>query len=117
MPRVTEPANQRAAGQLRKYLAKYQDIELLLQLGDYKRGTDPDADIAIEQIGPLRKLLQQSADELVPFEQYAYALRRMFGSRATPYTHCCARVSTAPNTSGRWCCRSTARYRPAVTLA
>src|SRR3546814_21178620 len=49
MPRVTEPAHQRAAGQLRKYLAKYQDIELLLQLGEYKRGTDPDADIAIER--------------------------------------------------------------------
>src|SRR3546814_20092632 len=69
MPRVTEPAHQRAAGQLRKYLAKYQDIELLLQLGEYKRGTDPDADIAIEKIGPMSKLLQQSADELVPFEQ------------------------------------------------
>ncbi|HEY9541704.1 MAG TPA: FliI/YscN family ATPase [Luteimonas sp.] len=78
MPRVTEPAHQRAAGQLRKYLAKYQDIELLLQLGEYKRGTDPDADIAIEKIGPMRKLLQQSADELVPFEQSADALRKLF---------------------------------------
>src|SRR3546814_10854998 len=77
MPRVTEPAHQRAAGQLRKYLAKYQDIELLLQLGEYKRGTDPDADIAIEKIGPMRKLLPQSADELLPFEQSAAALRKL----------------------------------------
>src|SRR3546814_1216471 len=82
MPRVTEPAHQRAAGQLRKYLAKYQDIELLLQLGEYKRGTDPDADIAIEKIGPMRKLLQQSAAELVPFEKYADALRKMIPCRA-----------------------------------
>jgi len=79
MPRVTEPAHQRAAGQLRKYLAKYQDIELLLQLGEYKRGTDPDADIAIEKIGPMRQLLQQSAGELVPFERSADAVRRLFG--------------------------------------
>ena len=41
MPRVVDPTHQRAAGQLRKYLAKYQDIELLLQLGEYKRGSDP----------------------------------------------------------------------------
>jgi type III secretion protein N (ATPase) len=79
MPRVAEPAHQRAAGQLRKYLAKYQDIELLLQLGEYKRGTDPDADIAIEKIGPMRQLLQQSASELVPFDQSADAVRRLFG--------------------------------------
>jgi type III secretion protein N (ATPase) len=79
MPRVAEPAHQRAAGQLRRYLAKYQDIELLLQLGEYKRGTDPDADIAIEKIGPMRQLLQQSASELVPFDQSADAVRRLFG--------------------------------------
>jgi type III secretion protein N (ATPase) len=79
MPRVTEPTHQRAAGQLRKYLAKYQDIELLLQLGEYKRGTDPDADIAIEKIGPMRQLLQQSASELVPFDKSADAVRRLFG--------------------------------------
>src|SRR3546814_6523648 len=77
MPRVTEPAHQRAAGQLRKYLAKYQDIELLLQLGEYKRGTDPDADIAIEKIGPMRKLLQQSADELVRSEEHTSELQSL----------------------------------------
>ena len=59
-------------------LAKYQDIELLLQLGEYKRGTDPDADMAIEKIGPVRALLQQSAAELVPFTQSSEALRRLF---------------------------------------
>src|SRR3546814_20249903 len=93
MPRVTEPAHQRAAGQLRKYLAKYQDIELLLQLGEYKRGTDPDADIAIEKIGPMRKMPQQSADERVPLDQTADARRRVFVLHATPSTPCRACVS------------------------
>ncbi|HVI59406.1 MAG TPA: FliI/YscN family ATPase [Luteimonas sp.] len=79
MPRVVDEPHQRAAGQLRKVLAKYQDIELLLQLGEYKRGTDPDADVAIEKIGPMRQLLQQPAGELVPFAQSAEALRRLFG--------------------------------------
>ncbi|MBJ7575629.1 FliI/YscN family ATPase [Luteimonas sp. MC1828] len=78
MPRVVDGAHQRAAGQLRKLLAKYQDIELLIQLGEYKRGTDPDADAAIEKIGAIRKLLQQSSTELVPFAQSADALRKLF---------------------------------------
>lgn len=78
MPRVADEAHQRAAGKLRKVLAKYQDIELLLQLGEYKRGTDPDADLAIEKIGPVRALLQQSAAELVPFTQSSEAVRRLF---------------------------------------
>ena len=78
MPRVVDQAHLRAAGQLRKLLAKYQDIELLIQLGEYKRGTDPDADAAIEKIGAIRSLLQQSAHELVPFGQSADALRKLF---------------------------------------
>ena len=59
-------------------LAKHQDIELLLQLGEYKRGTDPDADFAIERIGPIRQLLQQSSGELVPFAQSSETLRKLF---------------------------------------
>ncbi|MBJ6979132.1 MULTISPECIES: FliI/YscN family ATPase [unclassified Luteimonas] len=78
MPRVVDHPHVRAAGQLRKLLAKYQDIELLIQLGEYKRGTDPDADAAIEKIGAIRRLLQQSAQELVPFEQSAAALKALF---------------------------------------
>jgi len=79
MPRVVAEPHLRAAGQLRKYLAKHQDIELLLQLGEYKRGSDPEADIAIEKIAPMRKLLQQPSTELVPFAQSSDALRKLFG--------------------------------------
>ena len=77
MPRVVDETHLRSAGKLRKLLAKYQDIELLLQLGEYKRGTDPDADAAIEKIGAIRKLLQQSSSELVPFAHSSDALRKL----------------------------------------
>lgn len=79
MPRVVDAAHLRAAGQLRKVLAKHQDIELLVQLGEYKRGSDPEADVAIEKIGAIRTLLQQSAHDLADFQQSADALRRLFG--------------------------------------
>ena len=78
MPRVVDQAHLRAAGQLRKALAKHQDIELLLQLGEYKRGSDPDADFAIDKIGPIRKLLQQGSAELVPFAQSSDTLKKLF---------------------------------------
>lgn len=78
MPRVVDEAHIRAAGQLRKVLAKYQDIELLLQLGEYKRGSDREADIAIEKIEPIRNLLRQPSSELVDFAHSSEALRRLF---------------------------------------
>lgn len=78
MPRVADGAQMKAAGQLRKYLAKYDDIELLLQLGEYKKGSDPEADVAIQKIDAIRRLLQQSTSELVGFEQAVTALKRLF---------------------------------------
>ena len=70
--------NKPPISQLRKVLAKYNDIELLLQLGEYKRGSDPDADFAIDKIGPIRKLLQQGSAELVPFAQSSDTLKKLF---------------------------------------
>ena len=77
MPRVVEPAHLKSAARLRKHLAKYQDIELLLQIGEYKRGADDDADQAIRYIEPIRKLLQQSSQELSAFADSARALREL----------------------------------------
>jgi type III secretion protein N (ATPase) len=74
MPRVAQPAHLRAAGLLRKHLAKYQDVELLLQIGEYKRGSDADADEAIRNIPVIRKLLQQSSEQRSGFDESVAAL-------------------------------------------
>jgi type III secretion protein N (ATPase) len=74
MPRVTQPAHQRSASLLRKHLAKYHDIELLLQIGEYKRGSDADADEAIRTIPLIRKLLQQPANQRSGFDESVAAL-------------------------------------------
>lgn len=78
MPRVTGEAQQRAAGQLRRLMAKHQEIELLLQLGEYKKGADPEADLAVQKIEPIRRLLQQPATEVADFAESAAALRKLF---------------------------------------
>jgi len=77
MPRVVEPGHLQAAAVLRKQLAKYQEIELLVRIGEYKSGTDPDADEAIRNIGRVRQFLQQPAREASHFEDSILALARL----------------------------------------
>ncbi len=77
MSRVAQPAHLRAAGLLRKHLAKYQDVELLLQIGEYKKGSDAEADEAIRVIPAIRKLLQQPAEQLARFDESVAALTGM----------------------------------------
>ncbi len=67
MGRVAEPAHQQAAIEARKSLAKYREIELLLQLGEYRQGSDPEGDLAIERWAQLNAHLTQSADKLETF--------------------------------------------------
>jgi type III secretion protein N (ATPase) len=77
MPRVVEPNHLQAAATLRKQLAKYQEIELLVRIGEYKAGTDSEADEAIRNIGRIRQLLQQSAHETSNFDESILALTRL----------------------------------------
>lgn len=74
MPRVTQAPHQRAAAALRKQLAKYQDVERLLQIGEYQRGADAEADEAIRNIQGIRRLLQQPAEQHSGFEETVTAL-------------------------------------------
>lgn len=68
MSRVTTDAHQTSAARARQLLAKYQEIELLLQVGEYKKGADREADQALESHAPLRKWLQQDTHRLSPFD-------------------------------------------------
>lgn len=52
----------RAAASLRRLLAKYRDVEFLVQIGEYERGSDPVADKAIEARDAMQAWLDQSAD-------------------------------------------------------
>ncbi|MBE8215689.1 MAG: EscN/YscN/HrcN family type III secretion system ATPase [Endozoicomonadaceae bacterium] len=57
-----------AAGKVRELMAKHKEIELLIKVGEYKAGSDPIADIAIEKIDSINQYLKQSTDELHDFE-------------------------------------------------
>ena len=75
MPRVAAPAHQEAAALLRKRLSKYPEIEVLIQLGEYKPGGDPEADEAVKRMPAIRRLLQQDSHVLTRYEEAVHGLR------------------------------------------
>lgn len=60
MPSITAEDHQASAQRLRALLSKYREIELLLQIGEYKSGGDPEADAAIQAMPQIRGFLQQN---------------------------------------------------------
>ena len=59
MQAFSSASHQSAAHQVRKWLAKYQEVSLLLQIGEYQAGQDPETDTAVENISHIRSFLQQ----------------------------------------------------------
>lgn len=78
MPRVASAVQRRAAGDFRAHLAKYSEIEMLLQLGEYRPGSDPEADAAIEKREAMLGLLRQSPEHVARFDATLRALREVF---------------------------------------
>ena len=75
MNAVVEPEHKDAAQRLRKLMAKYDEVELLLKIGEYKSGTDPVADEAIEKMPQIRAFLQQGLNEHDSFDATIEQLR------------------------------------------
>lgn len=49
-------------------LATYADVELLVKVGEYKKGSDADADLAIAKYKPINDFLKQRTNEFDSFE-------------------------------------------------
>ncbi|WP_454688947.1 type III secretion system ATPase SctN [Achromobacter aloeverae] len=63
MGRVVGEGHKRAAGRVRELMARYQDVELLLRMGEYTPGADPDTDEAIAKMPAIHAFLRQRAAE------------------------------------------------------
>ena len=69
MSQVVPAAHVDAAGALRNLMAKYDEVEMLVQVGEYQPGNDPVADIAIERAGEVRAFLNQRTSDLMGFDE------------------------------------------------
>ncbi|WP_425470879.1 type III secretion system ATPase SctN [Trinickia fusca] len=79
MPQVTSREHMDRAGHVRRLMAKYREIETLLQVGEYKEGSDPLADEAVAKIEAIRAFLNQRTDEFVSADDTFEALARLRG--------------------------------------
>jgi type III secretion protein N (ATPase) len=74
MNAVVSKEHKEAAQKLRKILAKFAEVELLVQIGEYKKGSDADADAALSRIDGVNKFLRQGLNEKSTFEETLKAL-------------------------------------------
>ena len=79
MNAIVSDEHKASAGKLRELLAKYEEIELLVKVGEYKAGADAVADEALQKIDAIRAYLQQRTDELNPFDDSVEKLQQLSG--------------------------------------
>lgn len=66
------------AGKLREVLANYKKNELLIRIGEYKPGSDKNADFALKYIDKVNRFLKQKVEEPASWEETLKALKTLF---------------------------------------
>ncbi|HET9643411.1 MAG TPA: type III secretion system ATPase SctN [Burkholderiaceae bacterium] len=77
MTQIVPKEHQAMAGKLRQLMAKYDEIEPLVQMGEYKPGNDPLADEAMQKATSIREFLNQSTSEHWDFRRTLDAMKRV----------------------------------------
>jgi flagellum-specific ATP synthase len=75
MPMVVDPDQVELARDLRELVASYRDIEDLVSIGAYKRGSRPASDRALDRHDPILRFLRQRKDERAEWPNTLIALR------------------------------------------
>jgi type III secretion protein N (ATPase) len=78
MPSIVPKEHLQLVGKLREVLANYRKNELLIKIGEYKRGQDKAGDFAIDHIDKVNKFLKQAVDEKCTFQETMQLLRTLF---------------------------------------
>ena len=74
MNSIVTKEQKKNAQRLRQILAKFAEVELLVQIGEYKKGADPAADDAIAHVDRVNAFLKQGLGEKSTFEETVAAL-------------------------------------------
>ncbi|MFO0832843.1 MAG: FliI/YscN family ATPase [Phycisphaerales bacterium] len=74
---VTTPEHQAARRQVSRMLAIYKDVEDLVQIGAYARGSNRESDVAIDAHRGITELLRQGKDDNEAFEKSLETLKRI----------------------------------------
>jgi ATP synthase in type III secretion protein N len=79
MSQIVPKAHSASAGRMRKLMAKYDEMEMLIQMGEYKPGNDALADEAVQKIEVIRDFLSQGTDDLWKYEKTLRAMSLVTG--------------------------------------
>jgi len=80
MSQIAEKDHKQVAGKLKNVMATYNEAEDLINIGAYKKGSNPGIDHAIEKIGEVNKFLLQQTDEKFSFEEEVEMMKQIFGA-------------------------------------
>lgn len=78
MPSIVPKEHMLLVGKIREVLANYKKNELLIKIGEYKRGSDKAADFAIDYIDKVYKFLKQTVEEKCSYNETMQLLRTLF---------------------------------------
>jgi type III secretion protein N (ATPase) len=78
LTQITSPAHVQLIGKIREVLSNYKKNELLIRIGEYKPGSDKNADFAIKYIDKVNRFLKQQVEETCTFEETLQQLEALF---------------------------------------
>ncbi|MGN6529344.1 MAG: FliI/YscN family ATPase [Burkholderiaceae bacterium] len=81
MAQVVSPEHRAVAARWRALMARYQELELLIQIGEYREGGDALADQAVRLRAQMQRFLAQSPGEHAPFAQTLAEMERLVPAR------------------------------------
>ncbi|MBM3184638.1 MAG: EscN/YscN/HrcN family type III secretion system ATPase, partial [Chlamydiae bacterium] len=78
LPQISDRQRLDLIGKVREVLANYKKNELLIRIGEYKPGSDKNADFALKYIDKVNKFLKQGINDKAPIEDTVRALQGLF---------------------------------------
>jgi len=80
MPMVTSAEHRELANGIRSQLSIYREVELLIRIGEFKRGEDVQADHAVDSYPAICHFLQQQGNERCHLDELLRQLRCLTGN-------------------------------------
>ncbi len=78
MSQITTKEHKQLAGKLKNTLATYNEAEDLINIGAYKKGSNPSIDQAIAKIDAVNEFLRQDVNDKFTFEESLELLKALF---------------------------------------
>lgn len=78
LTQINSPQHLELISKVREVLANYKKNELLIRIGEYKPGSDKNADFALKYIDKVNRFLRQAVEEKCSFEETLRQLKALF---------------------------------------